>query len=112
MGRHGTERRDLQNRRLQVRFLSHLPFGVLNSWGLLPHCAHPLLHALTPFDPNAVNRSLTNYARLVIEVLVQQRLQRLCPVNSNLAAPLIIPDQTKGAGQASVSSSATSTSPW
>jgi len=26
----------LQNHRLQVRFLSHLPL-TLNSWGLLPH---------------------------------------------------------------------------
>ena len=26
----------LQNRRVQVRFLSHLPL-TLNSWGLLPH---------------------------------------------------------------------------
>ena len=35
LGRRWTARRVLQNRRLQVRFLSHLP-GILNLWGLLP----------------------------------------------------------------------------
>ena len=42
----------LQNRRLQVRFLSHLPSQVLNLSRLLQHGAQPILRALTPFDPN------------------------------------------------------------
>jgi hypothetical protein len=42
----------LQNRRVQVRFLSHLPPRTLNSSGLRPRSVQPILRALTPFDPN------------------------------------------------------------
>jgi hypothetical protein len=48
------------------------------------------LCALTPFDPNGSKiYSLVNYARQVIDTLAQQRPSGLCPVISNLAAPLI-----------------------
>ena len=53
---------------------------VLNSSGLRLYCMHPVLDALTPVDPRRdKNRSLTTYARLVINVLVQHKPRRSSP---------------------------------
>ncbi len=38
----------LQNRRLQVRFLSHLPLESLNLWGLTAFWPRPILRAVDP----------------------------------------------------------------
>jgi len=46
-GLYGTQRRDLQNRRLQVRFLSHLPHFSLISWGLERLNLSPLTAVVT-----------------------------------------------------------------
>ena len=71
----GRSEANSKNRRVQVRFLTHLPSQILNLWALQPHGAQPILCALTPFDPNGGNTAnLTDYPQPVIDVLVQQRL--------------------------------------
>jgi hypothetical protein len=70
-------RRVHHNRRLPVRFLSHLPIQSLNLSRLQPHGVQSVFRALTPFDPNRNNiGSHVIDARLVIEVLVEQKFQR------------------------------------
>jgi hypothetical protein len=70
----------LQNRRLQVRFLSHLPIEILNSWALQRHGALPILCALTPLDPNGSNTgSRVDAVRMVIDLPIQHGFQRSPP---------------------------------
>jgi len=45
----------LHNRRVQVRFLSHLPLGNSEFMGLERRWPRHILRALTPFDPNTSN---------------------------------------------------------
>jgi hypothetical protein len=62
----------LQNRRVQVRLLSHLPLSSLNSYGLELSWLQPILHALTLLDPNgSTTGSHVSSASLLIYVLAQ-----------------------------------------
>jgi hypothetical protein len=72
-GRHGTPRRVLQNRRLQVRFLSHLP----EKSEFMQVAAISRAAYIACVDPNTNNTgSHTNSAQLVIDILVRQGLQQ------------------------------------
>jgi hypothetical protein len=51
-GRYGTERRDLQNRRVQVRFLSHLPCKLRIYLGCVYMACGLFFACFDPFDPN------------------------------------------------------------
>jgi hypothetical protein len=63
----------LQNRRLQVRFLSHLPSQSPNLSRLRPHGVQSVLRALTPLDPNESNTgSHVSDAQLVNDALAHQ----------------------------------------
>ena len=69
----------LHNRRVQVRFLSHLPLspefmGAAATW------LQPILRALTPFDPNGSSAGrYISVPQLVIDARVLQALYTSSP---------------------------------
>jgi hypothetical protein len=74
-GRPWTGGSALHNRRLQVRFLSHLP-ETLNLCRLQASRLQLILRALTPFDPNGSNIGSHVSDAQLIDALARHKFQR------------------------------------